>query len=77
MRDETLVLEALRAAGEPVREVVLHERVLAMGASTDADRFIGLMERLATQGHVRVSVEHDALARDPEPFAPRYWSVVR
>jgi hypothetical protein len=72
-----LVLEALRAAREPVREVVLHERVLALGADTDPEAFIGLLERLAAQGHVRVSVDHESVARDPDPFGPRYWSVKR
>lgn len=75
--DEELAMEALRAAGEPVREAVLYERVLGRGGGVDPDRFIAMMERLATRGHVRQSVEHDLPAHDPEPFAPRFWSVVR
>lgn len=72
-----LTMEALRAAGEPVREAVLYERVLSRGADAEPADFIASLERLATRGHVRVNVEHDLPAHDPEPFAPRFWSVVR
>jgi hypothetical protein len=75
--DEELALDALRAAGEPVREAVLYERVLGRGAQLEPTDFIAMMERLATRGRVRLSVEHDLPARDPEPFAPRFWNVVR
>jgi hypothetical protein len=72
-----LAMEALRAAGEPVREAVLYERVLARGADLPPEAFIAVMERLATERHVRMSVEHDLPARDPAPFGPRFWTVVR
>lgn len=74
---EARTMDALRAAGEPVREAVLYERVVKSGAPVDRDHFLGVMEHLATAGHVRVTVDHDGPARDPEPFGPRYWSVVR
>lgn len=72
-----LAMQALRAAGEPVREAVLYERVRARGADVAPEDFIATMERLATERHVRLSVEHDLPARDPAPFGPRFWSVVR
>ena len=73
---EERVTEALRAAGEPVREAVLYERVRDAGARIDAEVFVAVLERLATRGHVRMAVEHDLPTRDPEPFAPRFWSIV-
>lgn len=69
-------LEVLRGAGEPVREAALHERVVARGVDVEPAAFIAALERLAAEGHVRVFVEHDSTARDPEPFEPRFWSVV-
>jgi hypothetical protein len=70
------ILESLRAAREPLRESVLYERVNAREA-VEAGLFLSALERLATLGHVRVSVEHEqTLQRDPEPFQPRYWRVV-
>lgn len=75
---EETVLAALRAAGEPVREAVLYERVLSRGAEVEAEEFLGLLERLSMEGHLRVSVAHDDRpAHDPEPFEPRMWRVVR
>jgi hypothetical protein len=59
-----------------VREASLHGR-LADDAPTDPEVLIAALERLATQGHVRVSFEHDRhLVHDPEPFEARYWRVV-
>lgn len=70
------IMESLRAAREPLRESVLYERVNGREA-VGADLFLAALERLATLGHVRVSVEHDRpLQHDPEPFQPRYWRVV-
>jgi hypothetical protein len=70
------IMESLRAAREPLREAVLHERVNAR-EPVGAPLFLAALERLATLGHVRVSVEHDRpLRHDPEPFEPRYWRVV-
>nr|WP_217924192.1 aspartate--tRNA ligase [Miltoncostaea oceani] len=72
------VLDALRRAGEPVREAVLHERVLARGAEIGPAELIALLERLAAEGHLRVSIDdRDRPASDPEPFEPRLWRVVR
>lgn len=71
-----LVMEALRAAGEPVREAALFERVRARGADAGPERFIDAMEHLATHGHVHVAFDHDGPARDPEPFQARLWRVV-
>ncbi len=74
---EEATLDALRAAGEPVREAVLHERVLARGADASPEELIGLLERLAATGHLRVSVDHEATGPEREPFEPRLWRVVR
>ena len=71
-----VALEVLRDSGEPVREAALYERVTARGVVVEAPAFVAVLERLATEGHVRVSFEHDSTARDPEPFEPRFWSVV-
>ncbi len=71
-----LALEVLRDAGEPVREAALHERVVARGVDLEPAAFIAVLERLASEGHLRVSFEHDSTTRDPEPFEPRFWSVV-
>jgi hypothetical protein len=70
------ILQALRAAREPLRESVLYERVNGREA-VRADLYLAALERLATLGHVRLSVEHDRpLQHDPEPFQPRYWRAV-
>jgi hypothetical protein len=74
---EERVMEALRAAHEPVREAVLYERVRAHGVQVDPDGFLAVLERLATLGHLRVAVDHELPARDPEPFQPRYYHPVR
>lgn len=70
------VLEVLRGSGEPVREAALYERVVARGVAVEPTAFIAVLERLGAEGHVRVFVEHDSTARDPEPFEARFWSVV-
>jgi hypothetical protein len=73
---ERRVLAALRAAREPVREAALHDR-LAREEPLDPNLLIAALEKLATQGHVRMSVEHDRpLVHDVPPFEPRYWRVV-
>jgi hypothetical protein len=69
-------LEVLRRAGEPVREAALHERVVSRGVDVEPAAFIAVLERLAAEGHLRVSFERDSTARDPEPFEARFWSVV-
>ena len=71
-----LVMTALRAAGEPVREAALFERVRARGADATPERFIDAMEHLGSEGHVHVAFDHDTPARDPQPFQPRLWRVV-
>lgn len=71
-----VALEVLRDSGEPVREAALYERVLVRGVDVAPAAFIAVLERLAAEGHVRVSFEHDSTARDPEPFEPRFWTVV-
>lgn len=73
---DAITLEVLREAREPVREAVLHERVTARGVDVAPAAFIAVLERLATDGRLRVSFEHDSTARDPEPFEPRYWTSV-
>lgn len=71
-----MVMDALRAAGEPVREATLFERVRARGADAAPQRFIDAMEHLASEGHVHVAFDRDSPAHDPTPFQPRLWRVV-
>jgi len=71
------ILAALRDAGEPVREAVLHERVgRRMSGPADPERFLACLEHLVTEGRLRVAVEHDLPARDPAPFEARYYLAV-
>ncbi len=72
-----VTLEVLRQSGEPVREAALYERVIARGIDIEPEDFVGTLERLGAEGHLRVSFEHDSTTRDPEPFEPRFWTVVR
>jgi hypothetical protein len=72
---EEAVMRALRAADEPVREAVLYERVRARVPGLDADLMLAVLERLATEDHVHLAVEHDLPAHDPPPFQPRFWRV--
>lgn len=74
---ETEILEALRRAGEPVREAALYERVVARGFDATPEHFLAAAARLETLGHLHLTVDHDTPARDPEPFEPRYLRVVR
>jgi hypothetical protein len=67
--------EHLRRAREPVREVVLYERVRGDVPDLAPEELIGVLEALAARGRVHVTVEHDWPARDPEPFEPRFWRV--
>ncbi len=71
------IMASLREAGEPVREAVLAERVGArLGQPADPERFLSVLERLVTQGHLSVSVEHDLRAQDPPPYQPRYYHLI-
>jgi hypothetical protein len=68
-----LARQALDEAGQPLRERVLYERVLERGGALSDDEFVALMAEMATLGMVRLSVEHDRRAGDPEPFGPRFY----
>jgi len=70
------VMDALRTAREPVRESVLHERVLTRGVDVSPEAFVQSVERLATLGHVHVSFERGTSVSDPAPFQPRYFRSV-
>ena len=74
---EATVLERLRAAGEPVRESVLYERVRSRHPDLEPEPFIAVLERLAALGRLHVAVDHDRAGRDPAPFQPRFWRVIR
>lgn len=74
---EREILEALRRAGEPVREAVLYERVRARGIDVLPERFVAVAERLSILGHLRLVTEHDLPSHDPEPFEPRYYHLLR
>lgn len=73
---ERAVMGELRGAGEPVRESVLHERLRADGLDIAPDGLIAVLEHLAVQGHLRVSVEHELPTRENPPFEARWWRVV-
>ncbi len=68
-----LVLRALDEAHQPVRESVLYERVVRLGAALSPDQFVALASEMATLGMVRISVEHDLPAHDDAPFGPRFY----
>jgi hypothetical protein len=68
-----LVLDALREAHQPLREMVLYERLRERGAALSPEEFVALASDLAALGRVRVSVEHDLPARDPAPFQARFY----
>lgn len=74
---ENAILEALRRAGEPVREAVLFERIRGGGIEVAPEPFLAEVARLETLGHVHLTIDHDTPARDPEPFEPRYLRIVR
>ena len=71
------ILDALRRAGEPVREAVLFERIRGGGIDVAPEPFLAEVARLETLGHLHLTVDHDTPAHDPEPFEPRYLRVVR
>jgi hypothetical protein len=68
-----LMLDALREADQPLREMVLYERLRERGAALSPEEFVALASDLATLGRVRVTVEHDLPARDPAPFQARFY----
>ncbi|MCC6830436.1 MAG: hypothetical protein IT200_03740 [Thermoleophilia bacterium] len=79
MRDDPItpldraILDALHAAGGPVRERVLFERA---GGNAQPSTFIAALERLAALGHAHVAFDRDAPGSDPEPFEARMWRAV-
>lgn len=75
-RLDAAVLEALRAAGAPVRESFLFERIRDRGNDVAPEVFLTALERLAELGHVHVAFDHETPSRDPEPFQARVWRVV-
>jgi hypothetical protein len=68
-----LALQALDEARQPLRESVLYERVIERGGALSDGEFVALMAEMATLGMVRLTVEHDLPAGDPEPFGPRFY----
>ena len=73
----TAIIASLREAGEPVREAALAERVgRRLGEAPDPERLLAVLERLVTQGHLSVSVEHDLRVQDPPPYQPRYYHLI-
>jgi hypothetical protein len=68
-----LLLDALHDAHQPLREMVLYERLRERGAALSPEEFVALASDLATLGRVRVTVEHDLPARDPAPFQARFY----
>ncbi len=74
--DEALhavIVEHLRASGEPVREAFLYERIGGASASTPEHFMDGLIA-LEVEGRVHVHPVHDEV-EDPAPFQPRFWRI--
>lgn len=65
----------LRAAGEPVREAALFERVRARGAGAGVDLFVACREELEANGHVPMRVEPPDIPRATRSrsWARCYW----
>ena len=72
-RARSTILGAIRDAHQPLREVVLWERSRGRGLDLSPEDFQALAEDLVARGQVRVSVDHESPARDPEPFEPRFY----
>lgn len=67
------ILDHLRAAREPVREDILHER---MALNVSPDHFLGVLDQLLSQGKLGMHADHDPpvnLPRPPDPFGFRFW----
>ena len=75
-RLDSIVLDALRAAGEPVRESVLYERVNARGADASPARFLAALERLARLGPAHRALDPGAPRPHPRPVPAPSWRVV-
>lgn len=74
-RVEAGITAHLRAAGEPVREAFLYERVRGDGVDVPGEEFIAVLLRMETEGHIHMDPVHDERP-DPAPFAPRFWRIV-
>jgi hypothetical protein len=72
-RAHQAILGALHDAHQPVREVVLFERVRERGADLAPEDFQAIVEDLVARGQIRVAVDHEGPARDPAPFEPRFY----
>jgi hypothetical protein len=70
-----VIIEHLRASGEPVREAHLYERVGADAAGSP-QHFVDALLRLEVEGHLHLDPARDDSIHDPDPFQPRYWRVV-
>ncbi len=76
-RIEDSIAGHLRAAGEPVREAFLYERVQADGLDVAGEDFIAVLLRLEVEGHVHLDPVRDERVPDPPPFEPRFWRIIR
>lgn len=72
------ILDALRAAGEPVREVALFARATAQIDRTapNPEHFLDTAAHLAAEGRIAVTIERDVRSSDPEPFEARYYRLI-
>jgi anti-sigma regulatory factor (Ser/Thr protein kinase) len=73
---DDLIEGHLRRSHEPVREAVLYERVHRDAPTLTPRELIAVLERLASTGHLQMTVDDELPARDPEPFEPRSWRVL-
>jgi len=73
------IMESLRLASEPIREAVLFERVSTrVTHAPSPQHFLDTADHLAVEGYLAVMMDHeDTGRRDPEPFRPCYYRLVR
>ncbi len=72
------ILDALRAAGEPIREASLFERAAAeAGSDPTPEHFLDTAAHLAAEGRLAVAIEREETGRrDPAPFSARYYRLI-
>ena len=72
------IMEALRDAGEPVREAALFERVeRRVPAAPTPKHFVATLAHLAVEGHVAIVPDHEPpRIPDPAPFEGRYYRLL-
>ncbi len=73
------IIAALRAAGEPVREAALYERIAVQVVEPPTPKhFIATLTHLAVEHHIAIVPDHEPPPTpDPSPFERRYYRLIR